>query len=92
LGKSKCFRSLSVDLERERFASTDATTRTQEARFYERGIRAKISLNACRSPEHLQRPISPQQERTDPSGESAATGRRRETARLRLLAMRKFDP
>jgi hypothetical protein len=54
--KSKCFRSLSVDLERERFASTDATTRTQEARFYEREIRAKISLNACRSTEHIQRP------------------------------------
>jgi hypothetical protein len=66
--KSKCFRTLSVDLERERFASTDATTRTPEARFYERGIRAKISLSAQPRTPSVSNAISPQQERTDPSG------------------------
>jgi hypothetical protein len=52
--KSKCFRSLSVDLERERFASTDATTRTPEARFTSVGS-AQRFLSA-RSPEHIQCP------------------------------------
>src|SRR5271154_4679666 len=54
------------------FASADPTTRAQDARVQERRIGAKISLNACGGPKHLQRPassvISSQQERTEPSG------------------------
>jgi len=100
--KSKCFRSLSVDLERERFASTDATTRTPEARFYERGIRAKISLSAqprTPSASHLTsarthrsfRASALQTWRDVKIARAGRNNRRRETACLRLLAMREFD-
>src|ERR1700747_153857 len=37
------------------FASTNPTTRTQDARFQERRISAKISLLSCGSLQHLQR-------------------------------------
>jgi hypothetical protein len=39
-------------------ASADPTTRAQNARFQERRVSAKISLSACSSPQHIQRPTS----------------------------------
>src|SRR5580692_11284771 len=39
-------------------ASTDPTKGEEDARVQERGVGAKISLSACSSPQHLQRPTS----------------------------------
>jgi hypothetical protein len=38
------------------FASTDPPTRTQDARFQERRVSAKISLNPRHDLQHIQRP------------------------------------
>ena len=40
------------------FASTDPTKGEEDARVRERRVGAKISLSACSSPQHLQRPTS----------------------------------
>src|SRR5450759_271283 len=49
------------------FASTDPTTRAQDARVQERGIRAKISLSACSNTKYLQRPASSDLSKNAPS-------------------------
>jgi transposase-like protein len=49
------------------FASTDPTTRTQDAMFQERGIRAKISLNPRGHLQHIQRPTPSHLSKNTPS-------------------------
>jgi hypothetical protein len=49
------------------FASTDPTQGEEDARVQEHGIRAKISVSACRSPQHFQRPTSSYLSKNAPS-------------------------
>src|ERR1700730_11704232 len=63
------------------FASADPTKGEEDARVQERGIRAKISLSACSSPEHLQRPAPSHLSKNPPrlqglSHEAVAASRR----------------
>jgi hypothetical protein len=55
-GQASCGPLVNVSMPSGELASTDPTTRTQDARFQERGIRAKVPLSACSSLQHLQRP------------------------------------
>jgi len=49
------------------FASTDPTTKTQDARFQERPVSVKISLLPCSSPQHIQRPMPSHLSKNAPS-------------------------
>src|SRR5271169_3793345 len=49
------------------FASTDPTTRIQDARVQERGISPKISLNPRHDLQHIQRPTAPYLSQNAPS-------------------------
>ena len=59
-------RSMAQQSSRE-FASTDPTTRTQDARFQERRVSAKISLNPRSDLQHLQRPTPSHLSKNAPS-------------------------
>ena len=54
----------------ENSQSANPTKGEEVARVQERGIRAKIYLNACRSPQHLQRPASSHLSKNTPSLQS----------------------
>jgi hypothetical protein len=49
------------------FASTDPTTRTQDARVQEPGVSPKISLNPRHDLQHIQRPTAPHLGKNEPS-------------------------
>src|ERR1700731_2039791 len=49
------------------FASANPTKGEEDARVQERGIRAKVSLSACSSPQHIQRPTPPHLRQNAPS-------------------------
>src|ERR1700730_4443442 len=49
------------------FASANPTKGEEDARAQERGFRAKISVSACRGPQHVQRPTSSYLSKNAPS-------------------------
>jgi hypothetical protein len=49
------------------FASTDPTTRRQDAEFQERGVSPKISFNPRHDLQHIQRPTPPHLSKNAPS-------------------------
>jgi hypothetical protein len=49
------------------FASADPTKGEEDARVQKRGIRAKVSLCSCSSPQHIQRPTPPDISQNAPS-------------------------